>query len=292
MCKTADLLSYGIALIPIPRGQKGPTSKGWNISSNVVNNAADVALLKELNIGIAHAYCTPSPTCAIDIDDYKESKKWLAGKAVDLDALLHAPDAVVIHSGKVNSLKLLYRLPLGMQPMASKAIKTRDKVMMIEFRCASAKGLTVQDVLPPSMHPSGTQYKFIGSGSMLAIPTIPNELLNIWVALISANTKVKKPATIKSVTPETPREKSRVQAMLNHISADCSYETYRSVVWGILSAGWTCSEMLARDWCKGSPDRFDEGNFISVVNSYNSSHTNPITLGTLTFLARKGGWNG
>lgn len=102
----------------------------------------------------------------------------------------------------------------------------------------------------------------------------------------------KPPKHLSCALPETPRTKAELQKKLSYISADCSYETYRSVVWGILSTGWTCSEMLAKDWCKGSPDRFDESNFNSVVNSYNSSRTNPITLGTLTFLARNGGWNG
>ena len=292
MCNIADLLTNGIALVPIPFGQKGPTSKGWNEKHNVVTNIADEALLNGLNIGIAHAYCTPNPTCAIDLDDYRASKQWLADRGVDLNALLYAPDAVVIHSGKVNSLKLLYSLPAGMPPMPSKSIKNPDNTMMIEFRCASAEGLTVQDVLPPSMHPSGTQYKFIGAGSILALPTIPSSLFDIWVTLISAKTIIKKPATIRSPTPETPREIARVQAMLNQVSADCTYDTYRDVVWGILSTDWTCSEQLAEDWCKTAPHRFEDDDFITVVNSYDPNRANPITLGTLTFLARKGGWNG
>lgn len=292
MYKNSDLLLHGIALVPIPLGHKGPISKGWNEKSNVVTHVANESLLTGLNIGIAHAYCTPNPTCAIDLDDYKASKKWFADKGVNLDALLYSPDAVVIHSGKVNSLKLIYRLPSGMPPMPSKSIKNPDKTMMIEFRCASAQGLTVQDVLPPSMHPSGTQYKFIGSGSILAIPTIPKSLFDIWVVLISANTRVKKAKTVHTPPPETPRESARVQLMLSHISADCDYETYRDVVWSILSTGWTCAEQLAENWCRTAPHRFEEDNFINVVNSHDPNKANPITLGTLTFFARKGGFNG
>ncbi len=288
-----DLLSHGIALVPIPFGQKGPTSKGWNEKCNVVTDVADEALLNGLNIGIAHAYCTPRPTCAIDLDNYTESKKWLAKQSVDLYALLLAKDAVVIHSGKVNSLKLLYGLPVGMSSMPSKSIKNIDNTMMIEFRCASANGLTVQDVLPPSMHPSGTQYKFMGTGSILALPTIPAALIKVWNELITANKSVKNPTTIRSVTPETTREVARVKEMLSHVSADCAYDMYRDVVWAVLSTGWTCAERLAEEWCKTAPERFEEINFIDVANSYNnSSIENPITLGTLHHLARAGGWNG
>jgi hypothetical protein len=226
------------------------------------------------------------------LDDYKASKKWLACKGVDLDALLCSPDAVVIHSGKVNSLKLIYRLPAGMPPMPSKSIKNPDATMMIEFRCASTEGHTVQDVLPPSVHPSGTQYKFIGSGSILDIPTIPKLLFDIWVELLSANTRIKMATNVCTPPPETPRGVARVQEMLNHISADCDYETYRDVVWSVLSTGWTCAEQLAEQWCRSAPDRFEEVNFISIINSYNPNRIAPITLGTLTFLARKGGFNG
>jgi hypothetical protein len=292
MYKNSDLLLHGISLVPIPLGQKGPISKGWNAKCNVVTDLTNELLLTGLNIGIAHAYCRPNPTCAIDLDDYKASKKWLAAQGVDLDALLHSPDAVVIHSGKVNSLKLLYRLPVGMPPMPSKSIKNPDTTMMIEFRCASAGGLTVQDVLPPSIHPSGTQYKFIGGGSILAIPTIPKSLFDIWLTLILPNKRIKKDKIVRAAPPETPREKARVQEMLNHITADCDYETYRDVVWAVLSTGWTCAEHLAENWCRTAPHKFEEVNFISVVNSYNPNRVDPITLGTLTFLARKGGFNG
>ena len=35
MLTTKDLLTHGIALVPIPFGQKGPTSKCWNEKNNV-----------------------------------------------------------------------------------------------------------------------------------------------------------------------------------------------------------------------------------------------------------------
>lgn len=292
MFNIVDLITNGIALVPIPLGQKGPTSKGWNEKSNVVTDIADGELLNGLNIGIAHAYCTPNPTCAIDLDDYRASKKWLAYRGVDLNALLYAADAVVIHSGKVNSLKLLYRLPAGMPPMPSKSIKNPDTTMMIEFRSASADGLTVQDVLPPSMHPSGTQYKFVGAGSILALPMIPMAIIKVWNELITANKSAKKTQIARTLTPETPREVARIKAMLSHISADCAYDIYRDVVWAILSTEWVCAVDIAKEWCETAPELFNETSFWSVVNSYSSDVPKPITLGTLHHHARAGGWNG
>lgn len=291
MTNITDLITNGIALVPIPFGQKGPTSKGWNEKSNVITDITDQALLNGLNIGIAHAYCTPNPTCSIDLDDYKASKVWLADKGVNLDSLLFAPDAVVIHSGKRNSLKLLYSLPAGMLPKPSKSVKSSSNTMMIEFRCASADGFTVQDVLPPSMHPSGTHYKFVGAGSILALPMIPISLIDIWNELINANKPTKKARLTRSVKQETPHEVAKVIVMLRHISADCTYDIYRDVVWAILSTGWVCAEELAKEWCETAPSLFNETSFWSVVNSYSPNIPNPITLGTIYHLARAGGWN-
>ena len=40
-----------------------------------------------------------------------------------------------------------------------------------------------------------------------------------------------------------------------------------------------------------SPQRFDEINFTSVVNSFDEDHENPITIGSIYYRAREGGWN-
>ncbi len=112
------------------------------------------------------------------------------------------------------------------------------------------------------------------------------------VAGNALTTPQKSAKSYISNTHETPREKARLQEMLNHISADCNYKTYRNVVWAVLSTGWTCAEQLAENWCRTAPHRFEEDDFINVVNSYDPNKTDPITLGTLTFLARKGGFNG
>lgn len=56
--------------------------------------------------------------------------------------------------------------------------------MILEFRCATANNLTVQDVLPPSIHPeTGNPYQWAGKGNWRAIPTIPAALLNVWRSL-------------------------------------------------------------------------------------------------------------
>ena len=287
MATVKDLLTHGIALVPIPYGQKGPANPGWNNIQSVLTSPTQVHLANNMNIGIAHAYCSPA-TCAIDIDDFKESRIWFASHSIDLMAMLQANDAVVIHSGKVNSLKLLYKMPLGMA-LPSKQVKSSSNTMIVEFRCASANGLTVQDVLPPSMHPSGSQYQYIGAGSILALPILPNDLFQLWLALLAPPSKTSK--KVVSAPPETQRNIADVKAQLAHVSADCDYFTYRDIVWSILSTGWTCAETLAEDWCRNAPELFNDASFNNVINSYSPDVANPITLGTLTHHAKIGGWH-
>ena len=82
MATVKDLLTHGISLVPIPYGLKGPTNPGWNNRQSVLTSPSQADLAKNMNIGIAHAYCSPA-TCAIDIDDFKESRTWFASHSID-----------------------------------------------------------------------------------------------------------------------------------------------------------------------------------------------------------------
>lgn len=135
--------------------QKGPSSVGWNLRENVITAPQAALLLAGKNIGLAHAFCTPTPTCAIDLDNCKESKKWLAKEGIDLGLLLHNSDAAVIWSGKQNSLKLLYRLPKEVGAPVSRQVHGPDGTMMLGFRCAAKNGTTLQDLLPPQRSSDG-----------------------------------------------------------------------------------------------------------------------------------------
>ncbi len=73
--------------------------------------------------------------------------------------------------------------------------------MVLEFRCASANGLTVQDVLPPSIHPdTGKPYHWAGKGDWRDIPEIPDQLLAVWQA------QFKPPSVQSSPHDGTPHD--------------------------------------------------------------------------------------
>ena len=113
---------HGLAIVPIPPGQKGPSTEGWNKFDNVITDPNGASRLNG-NIGLGHAYCTPTPTMALDIDDMERASVWLAERGVDLAELLAAEDAVQIVSGKAGRAKLLFRLPEGIEPIESLTLK-------------------------------------------------------------------------------------------------------------------------------------------------------------------------
>ena len=176
----SDYLTAGWALVPIPRGSKGPSYEGWNTRAKCITDPAQASMINGGNLGLAHAY---SRTCAIDIDDYEFAQEWFEGHAVNIDALVAADDAVQVTSGRMNRAKLIYRLPEGVDPLPGKKIKGPLGKDAIDFRCATADGLTVQDVLPPSIHPdTGKPYEWRGDWRRL--PTLPGTLLDVWRELI------------------------------------------------------------------------------------------------------------
>ena len=120
-------LKGGMALVAIPLGQKGPVSAAWNTPENVITDEKEAARLTG-NIGLAHAYCLPVPTMALDLDDMARAERWLAARGIDVNALLEAEDAVQIISGKAGRAKLLYRLPSGIAPIETLTIKEKGGI--------------------------------------------------------------------------------------------------------------------------------------------------------------------
>lgn len=174
--EAADLYSLAaMKLCGIAHGSKAPMYPQWEqfpIPPDQIHGRG---------IGLLHG---PSGTCAIDIDDLSESIAWLNERGIDLISLLNADDAVQILSGRPNRGKLLYRLPDGVVALTTHKLKTAAGATMIEFRCASNAGTSMQDVLPPTIHPdTGQPYKWGGAGDFTQLPELPDELLALWKGL-------------------------------------------------------------------------------------------------------------
>jgi hypothetical protein len=172
----AEYVRHGWRLCPIEpgsKGPKGPEAKGWQHAERAVTDPKRAAALP--GAGLLHAWAR---TCALDIDRLEDAEGWLAVHGIDLRALLEDDTAVRINSGRPGRAKLLYALPAGVEPLP-----TYQRVRgALEFRCATADGLSVQDVLPPTVHPdTGAPYEWAGNGDWRDLPELPLELLALWL---------------------------------------------------------------------------------------------------------------
>ena len=91
-----------MVLVAIRLGQKGPVSAAWNKLDNVITDPEQASGLTG-NIGLAHAYCLPVPTMALDLDDIARAEPWLAARGIDVHALLEAEDAVQSAGGRAGA---------------------------------------------------------------------------------------------------------------------------------------------------------------------------------------------
>lgn len=228
----------GWALVPVPKGSKGLDTKGWNLAENCIKTEGGARSITG-NMGLAHAY---SRTCALDFDNLERARQWLKERSVDPDALLGADDSVHLLSGRPNRDKLLFKLPDGISPLASKKVDPyydEDEgkhTHALEFRCATADGLTVQDVLPPSIHPgTGRPYQWHYTDELLGdwrhLPELPAEVLDLWESLIQGGPSsaakgesdlgdIERMVTLGAVTDDVMADLRSAMAVFTEEDAD------------------------------------------------------------------------
>ena len=279
-------LRHGWKLIPIPFGSKGPMTKNWNQESQCLSSHAD--LPTGWGIGLAHAY---SGTMALDIDAWDHAAVELAKHNINLQELYDAPDAVIIDSGKQGHGKLLYKMPFGLALPSKKLISNENgnRFNYLDFRCSTSNGLTVQDVLPPSIHPETMQpYRWAGHGHWSRLPVIPDSLLSFWQSLIDEDTH--KDITDTSITTSW----SEIQSVLYHISPDCDRDQWIQIGMALHHAGYQdkaldTAFMLWDDWSSQSEDKY-KGQKDLMRNWRSFRPNNGITIGTLFHIATEHGY--
>ncbi|MEY4076041.1 MAG: putative helicase [Pseudomonadota bacterium] len=89
-------------------------------------------------------------------------------------------------------------------------------------------------------------------------------------------------------TPESAEAIARVKDMLSYVSADCSYEQWRDIIWSVLSTGWASAEELVLIWSMTVPERYEQEAFSQLVKDFDPGKG--ITLGTLYHHAELAGW--
>jgi hypothetical protein len=194
-----EYVAHGWALCGIDAGKKAPTYDNWNEPDHALTEQEAEGVD---GAGLMHAL---SGTCALDIDNLELARAYLAERGIDVDALLKAPEAVRINSGKPNRAKLLYRMKFPMRTI-------KPKESGIELRCATADGKSVQDVLPPTIHPDTKKpYTWVYGDAMLGHwsnpPPIPANLLAVWRELAAQTPpEATSPQPKVNATVETIRK--------------------------------------------------------------------------------------
>lgn len=175
----SDLIAYeharrytenGWKLVAMPAGTKAPTTFGWQ------TRAADPEHWKQHpthNMGLLHGL---SGTCALDIDDMTNTRLICEALNIDLDAILSTAPRIV---GRPDRGKCLFRAPPDLMTTRKLSWPVQGEVrktsVIFELRAGS-----VQDVLPPSIHPD-TQNPYTWAGpDWRDLPEVPPQLLLIW----------------------------------------------------------------------------------------------------------------
>ncbi len=139
----------GFSLVLLKKGSKTPIRAGWN------NMSDSDAIPAGYNVGLKHYF---SATCCIDIDNIKALKKGQEGKLLWKCFKKHP--GIRFTSGKKNRVKILYALDTGEAfnsvPLPNNAGSIHNATQGLNNRPRS-----VQDVLPPSLHPEGTRYRWL-----------------------------------------------------------------------------------------------------------------------------------
>lgn len=159
-----------------------------------------------------------------------------------------------------------------------------------------------KELLGKGQSPSGEMYhkgRFLtvtGHGHARDIVTATDTLKSLerewWPDSVKETCARSTSNTVSVSDPDTPRRRAELNDMLDHLSANCCYETYRDTVWAILSTSWYDAEEIACRWCRSAPALFEQNNFETIVKSYDPHRANKITIGSLVFWARKAGWRG
>lgn len=160
----------GWSLVHIPAGKKAPTTFGWQTKATPPDHWIDNPTH---NMGLLHG---PSGTCALDIDSMPNMRILCDALGIDLDAILASAPRIV---GRSDRGKALFRAPGGDYTTRRLAWPVngdpRRTEVVFELRAGS-----VQDVLPPSIHPeTGNPYVWTGA-DWRTLPPLPDQILTIW----------------------------------------------------------------------------------------------------------------
>lgn len=274
----AEYVANGWVLCAIPHGSKGPRTKGWQRRENGITTAAEAVAAP--GVGLCHRW---SGTCAIDFDDLDRATEWLDARGISVRELFTAPTAVRISSGRPNRGKLLYALPSPLASLKLAPYKDGEKTFhALELRCASVEGLTLQDVLPGSLHPgTGMPYVFEYGDDLVAdwknLPQIPAPLLALWQQELASTRTTAGPVASSGTSSQ------ELEALLAQFSPDLPYDEWVRVGAALHheSQGSPLGFEIFDRWSSRGSKYVGRADCAAKWNSFRLDAKNAVTLGSL-----------
>ena len=280
-----DYVKHGMAITPLKSGTKIPNLPKWQEpqmavkTHRMVNKLCrfPVRLNGSAGLLLAHGEV---PLMTLDIDDHIYANDWFAERGIELGDLFVNPDNVQIQSGVPNKAKLVFALDT---PMVHTVIKN-DGAVAIEFRCMNSTGGSLQDVLPPSIHPDTKQpYKW--HGDWKNIPKLPQALQEIWQGELDNKAAQHQVRSDNIDIPDTTEVKDIVRALDNVSCASLSRDEWVRVAMAIHSElPDDVGLALFDNWSQSDADRYDLEACASV---WRSIKPGSIGIGTLFAMVPK-----
>ena len=169
---------HGWCLVPIPAGSKAPTSMGWQKADRAITTPEQAQKYWDANpthnMGLLHS---GSGTCAFDVDHVEWTKLIFEALGIDYNSIFLKNPRII---GNPARGKVLFAAPTDVALTTHKISwpnpeDPRKTEVIFELRAGA-----VQDVLPPSMHPKGYQYKWGGPSINDGLNPPPDQLLELW----------------------------------------------------------------------------------------------------------------
>ncbi len=165
--------ALGFQLVAMKSGHKGPQTRDWHTKGVDVEQLTD-----QQNIGLIHNL---SGTCSLDIDD-RDGAVSIFVNYLGMDPIA-MKSIYPCYRGSREGIKFIFRMPnlerIGIKKLTYK--EDSDVVTVFELR-GSTGNTGVQDLLPPSIHPSGIPYEWINPlpQNFEDIPLLPEVLIDLW----------------------------------------------------------------------------------------------------------------
>ena len=272
-----DYLDHGWALTPLRPGTKKPIRKKWAERENAITTLAG---LNEsvTSVGLLLAYCAP-PLMTLDVDEFYGAAAWLNERGIDLAQLFLDPAAVQIVSGQPNRGKLLYQLDVA-RPTQQIQV---GNATILEFRCGNKNGGSMQDVLPPSLHPK-TRQPYQWEGDWRNVPAAPPPLIALWDSLISNTSEV---VSVRETSLRYECSSKELRETIKDIDPNPE-----PVWWKVIAAATSTqapnAKEIVRSWSRGSEKHTDDKFDQKWNNTLARAEREPrIGIGTIKRMARE-----